>query len=229
MARCCTYRDSREGIAKDSVIRMSSMERKRLIIVSNRLPVSVKKVDGMFQSTVSSGGLVTSLSGLTKSTSFSWFGWPGIEVNNDEEREKVSKSLSEHNAFGIFLDSKLADEHYNQFSSIPQPSSRFMTERDIITRMNRHHSLASSALPVWDDLRRCPVVCLQESQRDLRRRHCQRSHQGHADLGPRLSPHAAPWAHPGATEEDGPAVCDWLLAAYALSGRGFLAGLACAQ
>lgn len=102
-------------------LRATGMNRKRLIVVSNRLPVSVKKVDGTFQSTVSSSGLVTSLSGLAESTSFSWFGWPGIEVNDPQDREKVSNSLAEHNAFGTFLDNKLADEHYNQFSSILPP------------------------------------------------------------------------------------------------------------
>lgn len=93
-------------------------ERRRLIIVSNRLPLSVKRVDGGYKSSLSSGGLVTSLSGLTKSTTFSWLGWPGIEVNDPKDREEVSRSLSEHHAVGIFLDNKLANEHYNKFSSM---------------------------------------------------------------------------------------------------------------
>ena len=91
--------------------------RKRLIIVSNRLPLSVKRQDGTFKSSLSSGDLVTSLSGLTKSTSFNWFGWPGIEVNDPKDREEVSKSLAEHNATSIFLDNELANAHYNKFSS----------------------------------------------------------------------------------------------------------------
>ncbi|BCR90618.1 trehalose-6-phosphate synthase [Aspergillus chevalieri] len=92
-------------------------EQRRLIIVSNRLPVSVKRVDGGYKSSLSSGGLVTSLSGLTKSTQFSWFGWPGIEVNDPKDREEVSKSLAEHHAVGIFLDNALANAHYNNFSN----------------------------------------------------------------------------------------------------------------
>ncbi|KAJ6122798.1 hypothetical protein N7512_005263 [Penicillium capsulatum] len=88
-----------------------------LIIVSNRLPLSVKRVDGAYESSISSGGLVTSLSGLTKSTKFRWFGWPGIEVKDPEDQEQVSKSLREHNAIPIFLDSGLAHEHYNGFSN----------------------------------------------------------------------------------------------------------------
>lgn len=97
-------------------------DKRSLIIVSNRLPLSVKRVDGEFKSSLSSGGLVTSLSGLTKSTEFQWFGWPGMEVKDRQDREAVSKSLAEHNAFPIFLDADLAHEHYNSFSSTPAPA-----------------------------------------------------------------------------------------------------------
>ncbi|KAJ5773687.1 hypothetical protein N7457_008583 [Penicillium paradoxum] len=96
----------------------SSNDGKRnLLIVSNRLPLSVKRVNGAFESSISSGGLVTSLSGLTKSTQFQWFGWPGLEVRDPKDREDVQKSLEAHNAIPIFLDSTLADEHYNGFSN----------------------------------------------------------------------------------------------------------------
>lgn len=96
---------------------MSDNAKRDLIIVSNRLPLSVKRVDGSYESSVSSGGLVTALSGLTKSTQFRWFGWPGIEVKDIEDRKQVSQCLAEHNANPVFLDSDLAHEHYNGFSS----------------------------------------------------------------------------------------------------------------
>lgn len=98
-----------------------SDDKRDLIIVSNRLPLSVKRVDGSYESSISSGGLVTSLSGLTKSTKFRWFGWPGIEVKDPHDQEQVSKSLAEHNAIPVFLDSGLAHEHYNGFSSTHPP------------------------------------------------------------------------------------------------------------
>lgn len=98
---------------------MGSREKRNLIIVSNRLPLSIKQVNGTYQSSISSGGLVTALSGLTKSTEFRWFGWPGMEVRDGEERKKVSQSLDEHDATPIFLDKGLAHEHYNMFSSKP--------------------------------------------------------------------------------------------------------------
>lgn len=96
----------------------SSSTKRNLIVVSNRLPLSVKRSeDGSYQSSISSGGLVTSLSGLTKTTSFQWFGWPGLDPKEPEEREEIRRSLSAHNAVPIFLDEQLAQAHYNGFSS----------------------------------------------------------------------------------------------------------------
>lgn len=97
---------------------MAEKKEKNLILVSNRLPVSVKNVNGSFESSLSSGGLVTALSGLTKSMNFRWFGWPGISGKDPEEEEEISKSLSTKSAVGIFLDAGLAHDHYNRFSSM---------------------------------------------------------------------------------------------------------------
>jgi trehalose 6-phosphate synthase len=89
-----------------------------LVVVSNRLPLSVRcSEDGSYQATLSSGGLVTALSGLTKTTSFRWYGWPGMNPRESSEREEVRRSMASHNAMPIFLDEELAYEHYNGFSS----------------------------------------------------------------------------------------------------------------
>lgn len=103
---------------------MASEEQNKrgLIIVSNRLPLSLKKVDGGFESSLSSGGLVTALSGLTNSTTFKWFGWPGINIPDPEEQKKAADALEEKGAKGIFLEEKLGHAHYNGFSSpLPKP------------------------------------------------------------------------------------------------------------
>jgi trehalose 6-phosphate synthase len=50
----------------------------RLIVVSNRLPVTISKdANGEYQFAMSSGGLVSALSGCKKKMSFTWIGWPG--------------------------------------------------------------------------------------------------------------------------------------------------------
>ncbi len=97
---------------------MDESEKKhQLIIVSNRLPLCLKKVDGSYQSTLSSGGLVTALSGISNSANVRWFGWPGGNIEDPEERKIAADALAGNNAVGIFLDEKLAHDHYNEFSS----------------------------------------------------------------------------------------------------------------
>ncbi|EZF34353.1 alpha,alpha-trehalose-phosphate synthase [UDP-forming] 2, partial [Trichophyton interdigitale H6] len=57
----------------------------RLLLVSNRLPITISRSSqGKYESSMSSGGLVSGLSGLSKTTKFQWYGWPGLEVPFDE-------------------------------------------------------------------------------------------------------------------------------------------------
>lgn len=45
----------------------------RLLLVSNRLPITIKRSDeGHYDFSMSSGGLVAGLSGLAKTTKFQW-------------------------------------------------------------------------------------------------------------------------------------------------------------
>jgi trehalose-6-phosphate synthase len=69
-----------------------------LIIVSNRLPVSVKKVDGKLVFSRGEGGLATGLSSYTKSSKNKWIGWPGIASDelNERERQQISEELLKH-------------------------------------------------------------------------------------------------------------------------------------
>lgn len=55
------------------------MSSKRLIVVSNRLPITVAQDSaGKWVFKESSGGLVSALSGLKKEMGFIWVGWPGF-------------------------------------------------------------------------------------------------------------------------------------------------------
>lgn len=87
----------------------------RLIIASNRLPLSIDKSDGNYRATSSSGGLVTALRGLSTSN-YLWLGWPGMEIG-EAEREKVDAVLEKENASAVYLSDKTAQNHYNGFSS----------------------------------------------------------------------------------------------------------------
>lgn len=95
----------------------------RLLIVSNRLPVSVKKENGKFIMEKSAGGLVSGLSdylaslekGKGKISEYIWMGWPGTNIAKEDEdhvREQVQK---EFNAAPVFLDKELMDKVYLGF------------------------------------------------------------------------------------------------------------------
>lgn len=90
----------------------------RLLLVSNRLPITIKRSDeGKYDFSMSSGGLVSGLSGLSKSTTFQWYGWPGLEVPENETPTLKKRLKEEYNAIPVMLDDDLADRHYNGFSS----------------------------------------------------------------------------------------------------------------
>ncbi|KAG0246702.1 glycosyltransferase family 20-domain-containing protein [Mortierella sp. GBAus27b] len=90
----------------------------RLLVVSNRLPVTITKdASGAYQYKMSSGGLVSALSGLKRMMTFTWIGWPGIDIPL-EERALVQKELLEkYSCMPVFIDDEIADMHYNGFSN----------------------------------------------------------------------------------------------------------------
>ncbi|KAJ2902898.1 trehalose-6-phosphate synthase [Zalerion maritima] len=107
----------------DSAIPSVTSSPGRLLLVSNRLPITIKENKDpqagaqKYAFSMSSGGLVTGLSGLSKATKFLWYGWPGLEVPEAERAPMVDKLLGEYGAHPIFVPDDLADAHYNGFSN----------------------------------------------------------------------------------------------------------------
>lgn len=93
-------------------------EQGHLIVVSNRLPVTINKdAAGEYHFKMSSGGLVSALSGCKKSMSFTWIGWPGFFIP-PKDRPIVDKRLKEeYSCQAVYLDDEVADRHYNGFSN----------------------------------------------------------------------------------------------------------------
>ncbi len=95
----------------------------RLLIVSNRLPVSLTQKNGEFHSEKSAGGLVSGLSDYlgslkkssTEVTEYLWLGWPGISVNEKQKNIVREKIKSDFNAAPVFLSEKLMDKVYLGF------------------------------------------------------------------------------------------------------------------
>ena len=89
-----------------------------LHVVSNRLPVSMARDEkGNWTYKMSSGGLVSALSGLKKRMSFTWIGWPGIEVPLEEQNAVKEHLMKEYSCMPVFISDHVADLYYNGFSN----------------------------------------------------------------------------------------------------------------
>jgi trehalose 6-phosphate synthase len=118
----------------------------RLLLISNRLPITIKRSDdGNYTFSMSSGGLVTGLSGLSKTTTFQWYGWPGLEVPDAEAGPMVKRLKEEYNAHPVFIDDELADRHYNGFSS--KSLSLAQVPEIVLLTASRLYPMASFPLP----------------------------------------------------------------------------------
>ena len=96
---------------------------KRILIVSNRLPITTGIKDGRLEFQVSTGGLVSGLSTYLdslKGSSFTksdylWVGWPGSVVPEKMKVELKSRTLSEFNAYPVLLSERAMDKFYQGF------------------------------------------------------------------------------------------------------------------
>ncbi|MBN4062172.1 MAG: bifunctional alpha,alpha-trehalose-phosphate synthase (UDP-forming)/trehalose-phosphatase [Flavobacteriales bacterium] len=89
----------------------------KTLIISNRLPVSIKKEGDKLTFTPSTGGLATGLGSIYKTGSNLWIGWPGLYINKKEEKESITNSLQEENMLPVFLTEKEIKEFYEGFSN----------------------------------------------------------------------------------------------------------------
>ncbi|CAD6921671.1 unnamed protein product [Tilletia controversa] len=93
----------------------------RLIVVSNRLPVTIKEdpnAEDGYSFSLSSGGLVSALSGCKKEgMTFTWIGWPGISVPRSDQEYIERKLEQDYGCMPVWLDEEMADRHYNGFSN----------------------------------------------------------------------------------------------------------------
>lgn len=90
----------------------------KLVIVSNRLPVSVSREDGVLVFTPSSGGLATAMSSLEYEDKI-WIGWPGIASDDltDKERQEIETRLVEHGCVPVHLTQEEIELFYEGYSN----------------------------------------------------------------------------------------------------------------
>ena len=96
----------------------------RLLIVSNRLPLTIKTEEGddgrakRIELVGSSGGLATGLRGPHQRSNGLWIGWPGDASGLSEaQRAEVDVKLAEAKAAGVHLTPDELKRYYNGFSN----------------------------------------------------------------------------------------------------------------
>jgi len=91
----------------------------RLLIIANRLPVSVIKRPAGIGFNISPGGLAAGLSSLPGSYEQLWVGWSGIasEKLDAYDRSQIVKHLGEKECYPVFLSEKQIENYYHGFAN----------------------------------------------------------------------------------------------------------------
>jgi trehalose 6-phosphate synthase/phosphatase len=90
----------------------------KLVVVSNRLPVSVSKQDGELVFEASSGGLATAMSSLEQPEKI-WVGWPGIASDDLTAADKrtITTELAKRGCHPVYLTKKQIELFYEGYSN----------------------------------------------------------------------------------------------------------------
>jgi trehalose 6-phosphate synthase/phosphatase len=92
--------------------------KRRIIIVSNRLPVSVIPTKGGVDIQPSSGGLATGLASFHRNSNGIWIGWPGFLPPSNSGKELLQKRLlEEFQCLPVYLTAQEVKRYYDGFSN----------------------------------------------------------------------------------------------------------------
>jgi trehalose 6-phosphate synthase/phosphatase len=90
---------------------------KKVIIVSNRLPVTIQQQESGLAFKPSAGGLATGLSSVYQKDHNLWIGWPGLADVGTEERGKITSALNNDHMAPVFLSKEDIRDFYEGFSN----------------------------------------------------------------------------------------------------------------
>jgi len=75
----------------------------KIIIIANRLPVKVLRIEDQFSIERSEGGLATGLGSLETEAEKYWVGWPGIFTDDDVEKKRLPISCMQCSFTPFFI------------------------------------------------------------------------------------------------------------------------------
>lgn len=96
---------------------MKNKIKKRLIIVSNRLPVKAEIHENTISYEKSSGGLATGLDSLPTIYEKHWIGWPGLYTDNELTEKELDQALDKLNFHPVFLNRDDVENYYEGYSN----------------------------------------------------------------------------------------------------------------
>ena len=89
----------------------------RLLIVSNRLPITATVNGDAVSFTQASGGLATGLRGCHERTGGLWIGWPGIDTPPSPQQCDLDTQLAERGIVAVHLTREEVRQYYEEFSN----------------------------------------------------------------------------------------------------------------
>ncbi|RKH85692.1 bifunctional alpha,alpha-trehalose-phosphate synthase (UDP-forming)/trehalose-phosphatase [Corallococcus sp. AB045] len=103
----------------------------RLLLVSNRLPVTVKTEKDSVSVVRSAGGLATGLSRPHERSGGMWIGWPGdVSRLTDAQRAQVEKQLADLRCVPLYLSASEVSRFYEGYSNrVLWPLCHYMLDR----------------------------------------------------------------------------------------------------
>lgn len=91
----------------------SRLSGQRVLLVSNRLPISIYRKNGRLRASPSVGGLATALSSVNQNYNCTWIGWPGIPVSP----KKLKSLLAGSKYHPVSIPKKDSEKYYHGFSN----------------------------------------------------------------------------------------------------------------
>lgn len=95
----------------------SKLSDRRVVIISNRLPVSISKQDNKLEIIPSSGGLATGLASFHRDNHGLWLGWPGYHPSTISEKERLEAAFQQNQCHPVYLSNNDIKKYYNGFSN----------------------------------------------------------------------------------------------------------------
>lgn len=89
----------------------------KLIIISNRLPLKIVEENNIYKVIPSPGGLSTGLDSLVMDVEKHWVGWPGMFLEEGEDKRAIDRQLADQRFTPVYLTSEQIENYYEGCSN----------------------------------------------------------------------------------------------------------------